>query len=203
MDEGYNDCMSPSSLSFSIFLSLSFPLFESSTNFSGDRLFSFSDKKRTEGMTGRSSAKRRTALCLLALLLLFFRLSASSVVGEPIPESEFYGKTSDNDFVSIHRFIISLIARSRYSPHSNLCTCFNRQILLNKLKELFEEKQYVAEREKELDKERMKIQSIIMEGKESEIQSDSDYYAEKLPTPNAVVRQEPQHSGKRTMISCE
>lgn len=100
-------------------------------------------------------------------------------------------------------FIISLIARSRYSPHSNLCTCFNRQILLNKLKELFEEKQYVAEREKELDKERMKIQSIIMEGKESEIQSDSDYYAEKLPTPNAVVRQEPQHSGKRTMISCE
>ena len=79
----------------------------------------------------------------------------------------------------------------------------NRQILLNKLKELFEEKQYVAEREKELDKERMKIQSIIMEGKESEIQSDSDYYAEKLPTPNAVVRQEPQHSGKRTMISCE
>lgn len=137
-----------------------------------ERLSTVDDKNRTEGMTGRSSAKRRTAPCLLALLLLlFFHLSPSSVGGEPIP-SEFYGKTSDNDF-----------------------------ILLNKLKELFEEKQYVAEREKELDKERMKIQSIIMEGKESEIQSDSDYYAEKLPTPNAVVRQEPQHSGKRTMIS--
>lgn len=149
-------------------------------------------------MTGRSSAKRRTAPCLLALLLLlFFHLSPSSVGGEPIP-SEFYGKTSDNDFVSIHS-IIFLACYVRI-----VCVyIINRQILLNKLKELFEEKQYVAEREKELDKERMKIQSIIMEGKESEIQSDSDYYAEKLPTPNAVVRQEPQHSGKRTMISCE
>ena len=56
-------------------------------------------------MTGRSSAKRRTAPCLLALLLLlFFHLSPSSVGGEPIP-SEFYGKTSDNDFVSIHSII--------------------------------------------------------------------------------------------------
>ena len=154
-------------------------------------------------MTGRSSAKRRTALCLLALLL-FFRLSASSVVGEPIP-SEYYGKTSDNDFVSIFYYFSLFFSPIilTHSPHSNRLHVYNRQILLNKLKELFEEKQYVAEREKELDKERMKIQSIIMEGKESEIQSDSDYYAEKLPTPNAVVRQEPQHSGKRTMISCE
>lgn len=81
--------------------------------------FLFSDKNRTEGMTGRSSAKRRTAPCLLALLLLlFFHLSPSSVGGEPIP-SEFYGKTSDNDFVSIHsiiflaRFILAFLCSNR------------------------------------------------------------------------------------------
>ena len=76
-------------------------------------------------MTGRSSAKRRTAPCLLALLLLlFFHLSPSSVGGEPIP-SEFYGKTSDNDFVSISIHSIIFLA-FLCSPRSNRLCVYNK-----------------------------------------------------------------------------
>ncbi|XP_017764799.1 PREDICTED: uncharacterized protein LOC108554137 [Eufriesea mexicana] len=122
-------------------------------------------------MTGRSSTKR-TGLCLLALLLSCLS-SDVFVVGEPEPLPS------------------ELLYNKNFLNAENL-------ILLNKLKQVIEEKEDMAEREKSLDNMQMMIQSVLESRAKIQtgVQPD-DYSGEELPTPNAVVSQM-QRSGKRT-----
>ncbi|CAK9815343.1 hypothetical protein ANTPLA_LOCUS8617 [Anthophora plagiata] len=127
-------------------------------------------------MTGRFSAKR-TSLCLLALLLSCLSSDNVLVVGEPepIPSELLYSESFINNAENL--------------------------ILLNKLKQVIEERKDMAEREKALDDVQMVIQSVLEARAKAKtrIQPD-DYSVEELPTPNAVVSQA-QRSGKRTAIS--
>ncbi|XP_078046177.1 uncharacterized protein LOC144474786 [Augochlora pura] len=130
-------------------------------------------------MTGRSSAKR-TGLCLLALLLFCLCNDDVMVAAQidPIPpellyDSEAFLKNTEN------------------------------YIMLNKLRQMEEEKKEMDERKKELDV----MEEYIIESFEARkdkavprVVPPAGYSPEELPTPNAVVRQ-PQRSGKRTELT--
>ena len=127
-------------------------------------------------MTGRCCLKRM-GFCLLALLLAGLFSGNVLVAGEPepIPSELLY---SD-----------SLIKNAE-----NL-------MLLNKLKQVIEEKREMTEREKALDDMEMAIQSVLEGRAKAKARLPSiDYSAEELPTPNAVVSQA-KRSGKRNPIS--
>ncbi|KZC14851.1 hypothetical protein WN55_07428 [Dufourea novaeangliae] len=129
-------------------------------------------------MTGRSSAKR-TGLCLLALLLFCLANDNVRVVGDPI------------------RIPPELVYRDAFINNPE------DLILLDKLKRVNEEKKNIEEREKELVDMQVMIQSVLeARAKDKARAQPSDYSAEELPTPNAVVSQA-QRSGKRTALSCE
>ena len=126
-------------------------------------------------MTGRCCLKR-TGFCLLALLLAGLFSDNVLVVGEPEPiPSEL------------------LYSDSFIKNAENL-------ILLNKLKQVIEEKKDMAEREKALDDMEMAIQSVLEGRAKAKARLPSIDYAEELPTPNAVVSQA-KRSGKRNPIS--
>ena len=120
---------------------------------------------------------KRTGFCLLALLLAGLFSDNVLVVGEPEPiPSEL------------------LYSDSFIKNAENL-------ILLNKLKQVIEEKKDMAEREKALDDMEMAIQSVLEDRAKAKARLPSiDYSAEELPTPNAVVSQA-KRSGKRNPIS--
>ena len=127
-------------------------------------------------MTGRRCLKR-TGFCLLALLLAGLFSDNALVVGEPEPlPSEL------------------LYSDSLIKNTENL-------ILLNKLKQLVEEKKDMVERQKVLDDEEMVLQSMLEARAKPKARLPSiDYSAEELPTPNAIVSQA-KRSGKRNPIS--
>lgn len=152
-------------------------------------------------MTGRCCLKR-TGFCLLALLLAGLFSDDVLVAGEPepIPSELLYTdsliKTAEN-LVSIYRLWRLIGSFPRLTA-----VCLS-QILLNKLKQVIEEKKDMAEREKVLDDVEMEIQSALEDRAKAKARLPSiDYSAEELPTPNAVVSQA-KRSGKRNPISCE
>ncbi|XP_076243747.1 uncharacterized protein LOC143184985 [Calliopsis andreniformis] len=120
-------------------------------------------------MTGRSSL-RRTGLCLLALLLCSLSSDRNLVVGEPepVPSELFYRESFINNAENL--------------------------ILLNKLKQVIDERKDMA-----LDEMQMIQSAMEAEAKAKARVPPGDYSAEELPTPNAVVSQV-QRSGKRTAI---
>ncbi|XP_076290406.1 uncharacterized protein LOC143213926 [Lasioglossum baleicum] len=130
-------------------------------------------------MTGRSNTKR-TGLCLLALILFCLSNDNILVVAEmgPMPSellynSEAFLKNAEN------------------------------YIMLNKLRQMEQEKKNIDERQKELDvMEEIIIESMEARNKDKAVPrvQSAGYSAEELPTPNAVVRQ-PQRSGKRTELT--
>ncbi|XP_076670920.1 uncharacterized protein LOC143370132 [Andrena cerasifolii] len=127
-------------------------------------------------MTGRCCLKP-TGFCLLALLLAGLFSDNVVVVGEPepIPSERLY---SDSFIKNAENFI-----------------------LLNKLKQVYEEQKDMAERQKVLDDEEMVIQSMLEARAKDKARLPSvDYSAEELPTPNAIVSQA-KRSGKRNPIS--
>ena len=127
-------------------------------------------------MTGRCCLKR-TGFCLLALLLAGLFSDNVLVVAEPEPiPSEL------------------LYSDSFIKNAENL-------MLLNKLKQVIEEKKDMVEREKALDDVEMVIQSVLEARAKAKARLPSiDYSAEELPTPNAVVSQA-KRAGKRNPIS--
>ncbi|XP_050579705.1 uncharacterized protein LOC126917160 [Bombus affinis] len=123
-------------------------------------------------MTGRSSTKR-TGLCLLALLLSCLE----NVVGEPepIPSELLYSKNFINNAENL--------------------------ILLNKLKQVIDEKEEIVEQEKTLDDVQMMLQTVLEERAKDDMRiPPGDYSVEEIPTPNPPHKQV-QRSGKRTSIS--
>ncbi|XP_033342818.1 uncharacterized protein LOC117229959 [Megalopta genalis] len=129
-------------------------------------------------MTGRSSAKP-TGLCLLALLLFCICKRDVMVAAQigPIPsellyDSEAFLKNTEN------------------------------YIMLNKLRQMEEEKKDIDERKKELDvMEEYIIESFeARKDKAAPRVPPAGYSPEELPTPNAVVR-ELQRAGKRTELT--
>ncbi|XP_043513939.1 uncharacterized protein LOC122530741 [Frieseomelitta varia] len=120
-------------------------------------------------MTGRSST-RRTGLCLLALLLSCLS-SGGFVVGEPepIPSELLYSKSFINNAENL--------------------------ILLNKLKQVIEEKEDITEREKTLDDVQRMIESVLR------AKAKDNYSDEELPAPPNPPNRLAPRSGKRTAIS--
>ena len=126
-------------------------------------------------MTGRSSTKR-TGLCLLALLLSCLSNDVF-VVGEPepIPSELLYSKNFINNAENL--------------------------ILLNKLKQVIDEKEEIVEQEKTLDDVQMMLQTVLEERAKDDMRiPPGDYSVEEIPTPNPPHKQV-QRSGKRTSIS--
>lgn len=145
-----------------------------------------SDKStRYEGMTERGSRRAavRTNLCLLAALVLSCATNGTDRAHalpqpEPLPPGLFFGDPADEA--------------------ENI-------MLVNRLKQLTEQKHRVVEQEHEITDEQIEIQAILeakaRERERAMEQSPPDYSAgepepEALPVPAAMIHDQ-QHPGKR------